>query len=141
MTKITLMADYGINSIFFTYEDRGDNTPFESVHIDRLDVHDLIKPEYYTEFYQVLKNSDALIDTFYLSTRLTGKDYDENVENYCNWLLELFAKKFYHLFRDDVELYVFDPAHRHNRRLIKKTAGNENHSETIQFDLSEAQGI
>ncbi len=135
MNKITLMVDFAVNSIFFSYEDEGES--FSSVNIDYSELTKYLKNSNSEETMMLEKTSEHLINAYYLSMSIVGNssNYDETTENYFNYLLEQFAKKFYYMFNDDVELYVIDSNERHSRRLVSRIQ-YENHTKTIQFNLS-----
>lgn len=135
MNKITLMVDFAVNSIFFSYEDEGET--FSSVNIDYSELTKYLKNSISEETMMLEKTSEHLINAYYLSMSIVGNssNYDETTENYFNYLLEQFAKRFYYMFNDDVELYVIDSNERHSRRLVSRTQ-YENHTKTIQFNLS-----
>ena len=129
------MVDFAVNSIFFSYEDEGES--FSSVNIDYSELTKYLKNSNSEETMMLEKTSEHLINAYYLSMSIVGNssNYDETTENYFNYLLEQFAKKFYYMFNDDVELYVIDSNERHSRRLVSRTQ-YENHTKTIQFNLS-----
>lgn len=129
------MVDFAVNSIFFSYEDEGES--FSSVNIDYSELTKYLKNSNSEETMMLEKTSEHLINAYYLSMSIVDNlsNYDETTENYFNYLLEQFAKKFYSMFNDDVELYVIDSNERHSRRLVPRTQ-YENHTKTIQFNLS-----
>lgn len=128
------MVDFAVNSIFFSYEDEGES--FSSVNIDYSELTKYLKNSNSEETMMLEKTSEHLINAYYLSMSIVdnSSNYDETTENYFNYLLEQFAKKFYYMFNDDVELYVIDSNERHSRRLIPRTT-YANHTKLFQFNL------
>lgn len=128
------MVDFAVNSIFFSYEDEGES--FSSVNIDYSELTKYLKNSNSEETMMLEKTSEHLINAYYLSMTIVGNssNYDETTENYFNYLLEQFAKRFYYMFNDDVELYVIDSNERHSRRLIPRTT-YANHTKLFQFNL------
>lgn len=134
MNKITLMVDFAVDSIFFSYEDEGES--FNSVNMDYSSLSQYLKNNTEEDFNLLKKASEDLIKAFYLAEWLVdlAHIYNKTVDNYFNYLLEQFAKKFYYMFNDDVELYVIDSNERHSRRLIPRTT-YANHTKLFQFNL------